>query len=200
MIRLRQHYAAAQSLYEESLSLQREVNDRRGAAHSLFNLGNVAVYRDDYSAALEWYEQSLPLFQEIGDRDGIANVLNNLGEVARLQGDYAAADTWLKKALVLYRDLGDKNNISIALEAAALLASEQKHLHCRAALLFGAAMALRKKIGAPLRPIDQPEHEATLTALRAALGEATFSQAFDAGHALAWEEAVAYVLEPALAP
>jgi hypothetical protein len=57
-------------------------------------------------------------------------------------------------------------------------------------------------IGAPLPPNERTAHEALVAALQEALGEADFTAAWEAGHALSWEQAVAEALgeRPAIIP
>jgi hypothetical protein len=54
---------------------------------------------------------------------------------------------------------------------------------------------VRESIGAPLPPDSRKEMDPILAELRAALGEAAFAAAFDAGRALNWEQAIACALE-----
>ena len=84
-------YASARVLYEESLTIARELEDKKGIALSLGNLGIVAKEQGDYALARSLYEESLALRRELGDTSGIAFGLNNLGLVVKEQGDYALA-------------------------------------------------------------------------------------------------------------
>jgi hypothetical protein len=65
----------------------------------------------------------------------------------------------------------------------------------RAARLFGAAAALREKLGIPVLPVFVPEYEDEISSLRTALGEAAFAAEWAAGCALILEQAVALALE-----
>ncbi|HSK83839.1 MAG TPA: hypothetical protein VK902_10660 [Rubrobacter sp.] len=60
----------------------------------------------------------------------------------------------------------------------------------RAAWLCGAAAALREDKGWPPPPAKRDEHDRTVTAARAVLGEDTFAAAWAKGHALLLEEAI----------
>src|SRR5262249_43540658 len=60
-------YAAARSLYEESLAIRRELDDWRGIAASLNNLGVLAHEEGDYAAARPLYEESLALRRKLDD-------------------------------------------------------------------------------------------------------------------------------------
>jgi hypothetical protein len=59
-----------------------------------------------------------------------------------------------------------------------------------AAELLGAADALRAAIGAPVPPHERPAHDRDLAGVRAALGDAAFAQAWEAGQSLGLPHAV----------
>ena len=59
-------YAAARPLYEESLSISRESDDRRGVAQALNGLGIMACDQGDYHSARSFHEQSLTIRRELG--------------------------------------------------------------------------------------------------------------------------------------
>ncbi len=100
--------AAAGKLYEESLSLLREIGDKPGIASLLNNLGVVARHRGDYAEARRLTEESMRQFRELGDRWAVSVLLNNLGLLARDQGDKVAARSFLEESLSIRRLLGDK--------------------------------------------------------------------------------------------
>ena len=62
----------------------------------------------------------------------------------------------------------------------------------RASRLCGAAAALREELGALHSPLAarRAEHDRTVAAARAALGEDAFESAWAKGHALPFEEAI----------
>ncbi len=101
-------YASAESSYLQSLELRRGLNDKRGIAAALNNLGLVHFYREDFTGALPLFSESLELFRSLGEQRGaIGAVLNNLGTIMHNLGDYAAAESQLQEALQISKDLGD---------------------------------------------------------------------------------------------
>ncbi|MGH2345821.1 MAG: hypothetical protein ACRDG4_11385, partial [Chloroflexota bacterium] len=64
----------------------------------------------------------------------------------------------------------------------------------QAACLLGAAERLRETLGIVLAGSESAEHEDTIRAVRAALGEEAFSAAWAAGDALSTEQAAAAAL------
>jgi Tetratricopeptide repeat len=73
-----------------SLSLYRDLDDRRGVAEVTDDLGGVARERGDYTQARMLHEESLALWRELGDEHGIAGSLYYLGLVAWLNGEHRA--------------------------------------------------------------------------------------------------------------
>jgi predicted ATPase/class 3 adenylate cyclase len=190
-------YLSARSLYKESLGLRREIGDRLGIAMSLNNLGTVAKEQGEYATARSLYEESLALRRELGHKGGIARALYNLGAVAKEQGEYATARSLYEESLALRRELGDSHGIAECLEGfASLAALHNGHGWARrAALLFGAAEALREAIGSPVPPDERAEHEQKVAAARALLDKATWEGAWEQGRAMSMEQAIEYALQ-----
>lgn len=59
---------AEEALFQQALSIRREIGDQGGVAESLFGIGLVhQVLRGDWSAAMPYYWQALELAEEHGD-------------------------------------------------------------------------------------------------------------------------------------
>jgi predicted ATPase/DNA-binding SARP family transcriptional activator/Tfp pilus assembly protein PilF len=101
-------YAAAQAYFEQSLAIQREIQDRPGIAAVLGNLGVMAYAQGDFAAAQAHFEQSLALQREVRNLPGIAGSLNNLGSIAKDQDEYGAARAYYEEALAINHELGNR--------------------------------------------------------------------------------------------
>ncbi|MGD9891858.1 MAG: tetratricopeptide repeat protein [Dehalococcoidia bacterium] len=189
--------ARGRALHEECLAILRTLHDRQGISTSLNNLAQVAHEEGDNTAARALLEESLALAREVGDTWQVAATLGNLGEVARRQGDHQRATALLEECTGLYRLLGDKRRLAECLEELAGLAAELGRPE-RAAHLGGAAHALRENMGAPAAPMEQASIASTRKTARAALGDAAFLAAWDAGRTLPLEEAIALALDQAV--
>ncbi len=64
----------------------------------------------------------------------------------------------------------------------------------KAARLYGAAAALRERLGAPLPPCDRAEYQRRLARLRATLGKQALALAWAEGRALSYDQSVQYGL------
>jgi hypothetical protein len=87
--------------------------------------------------------------------------------------------------------------VAFSLEGlAALNARQDPH---RAGCLFGAAEALREKIGHPLTPFDQAEYEHEVAGAAARLDAESWAALWAEGRTMSLEQATAYALEKAKA-
>jgi predicted ATPase/class 3 adenylate cyclase len=139
--------ARARELYEESLSLLRELGHTRGVANSLINLGNVALDEREYDRAAALYVESLALHRELPNQPGVALALNNLGLVTRCQGEYDRAGELCRESLALYRQMGVKWGIAMALDNLGEVERDRGDL-VRAAACHEESLALRRELGA----------------------------------------------------
>jgi hypothetical protein len=86
--------------------------------------------------------------------------------------------------------------IADALECLGRLSLVDQDPH-EAALLLGAGHAIRRATGYQRSALHQEGYDAAIRALRASMGAAEFSQAFDEGAALAIDDAVSFTLRAA---
>jgi predicted ATPase/class 3 adenylate cyclase len=182
------HYASATALLEESLTLVREAKDSQEIRSILQLLGRAALCEGHYSRATERFEESLKLARELGQRLGIGGSLIQLGTVARLEGDLERACRLITEGLSAL-DTREKYGIASALQALAHVVSAQDRPQ-EAAILFGAAQALREDLGTPLPSFEQEEYIKGMEKLRSLLTKADFAQLSADGRGLSLEDAV----------
>ena len=99
-------HGRATTVYEESLALYQELEDKQGIANSLNGIGWLAGYQGDYSQSVALGEEALTLFRELDDKQGIARSLGFLGNLVLEQGDYERAIELGKESLALQQELG----------------------------------------------------------------------------------------------
>ena len=117
-------YARAATLYEQSIALYRQRDDRHAVARALTDLGGVLRDRGDGARAIAQLEESLALYRELGDRPGIAHALVNLGGAVYLAGDLRRAAPLLRESVDLRRDLDDEAGLVYSLRMHGLLLAE----------------------------------------------------------------------------
>ena len=120
--------------------------------------------------------------------------LNGLGTLAHSQGDYASARTYHTESLTLFREIGDPRGMVYSLEAFAGLSTKQRKWE-QAAVLWGAAEALREVIGSP-RPADErDQYDRDVAEVHQELEEEAFSTAWAKGRSMTMKQAVTLALE-----
>ncbi|MDT9278141.1 MAG: tetratricopeptide repeat protein, partial [Limnospira sp. PMC 737.11] len=77
--------------YNQALPLSRAVEDRRGEARTLNNIGLVYSDLGEKQTALDYLNQALPLRRAVGDRGGEATTLTNMASLQRSQGELTEA-------------------------------------------------------------------------------------------------------------
>ena len=118
-------------------------------------------------------------------------MLTSRTRVAIAQGEPDQAERDAHKALACAGEVVVYLGISDTLECLATLAGDAGS-HREAARLFGAAHAARQRMGAVRFKVWEGDYEASVVAVRDALGGKDFDSAWAEGAALSTEEAIAY--------
>jgi predicted ATPase/class 3 adenylate cyclase/DNA-binding CsgD family transcriptional regulator len=121
----------------------------------------------------------------------LAQVLTTRARVAMAQGQPEQAERDTHDALAIAAEVEAYLGISDTLECLGTLAGDAGS-HREAGRLFGAAHAIRERMGAVRFKIHDAGYEASVAALRGALGDEDFDAAWAEGAALSTEEAIAY--------
>ncbi|WP_309226795.1 MULTISPECIES: LuxR family transcriptional regulator [unclassified Mycolicibacterium] len=117
--------------------------------------------------------------------------LSTRARVAIAQGELEQAERDAHAALALAADVGAYLPVPDTLECLATLAGDGGG-HREAARLFGAAHAIRQRMGAVRFKVWDTGYAASLTVLREAMGENDFDTAWAEGSALSTQEAIGY--------
>ncbi len=173
---------------EETLALARVLGEKELVVQALALLGPVACAQGEVARARDLCAEGLALARDISVTRVLGQALHAAGTVARVGGDDRAADLY-DESLALYQRLGNKAGVAACLEGLAYLAADGDSPE-RAARLFAAAGGVRDAIGAPLPPVDRPDHDRAVAEARAPLGDDGFADAWAAGQSLSLEQAI----------
>jgi predicted ATPase/DNA-binding CsgD family transcriptional regulator len=184
----------SRALLERSLAMARALGDRVLTYIALFNLAELAQAQGNLAQAVALHDESLALKREQDDVWSIANSWMSLAMLARQQGEDQRAAAQFGQALALFHRLRDSRDVALCLDGLATVAAAQGRMD-RAARLLGAATASRETVSAPASMDDRAARERATAASRAALGEARFREAWEAGRALAVDTAVTFALD-----
>ena len=177
--------AAAQDASEASwrrLSVQPEF-----ALVNVNPMAEIALARGDLVTARQWADEAVSVMRGWH----LAMALRTRARVAIAQGELGQAERDAHDALTVAADVHAHSGIPDTLECLADLAVKADG-HREAARLFGAADAIRQRIGVVRFKIYDAEYENSLAALRDAMGEEDFAAAWAEGTALSTDEAIAY--------
>jgi predicted ATPase/DNA-binding SARP family transcriptional activator len=165
----------------EGLPLVRRIGDPEAIASALLNLGASAFYSGDTERARRLFDDALERYQMISFDEGVAWVRNMLGLVELRGGRDESARAHLVSSLGVHRKLGDRWRTASVLEALAETLRRTGSAR-NAAVLLGAAGAVRAAIGAPVPAVERTDWERTYGALQAELGEGELLAAITEGH------------------
>ena len=151
------------------------------------NLGRVAILRGDLDRADALMSQARVHTEEGGSAWDLAMACYYSGKVALARGERPAALGHYQSALGLFTELADPAMIARCLDGVAAIAAHDDPY--AAARLFGAAAAVRDRLGRVLAPEDTLTHQRAGARLRSLLTDATFANATTEGRSLPLVEA-----------
>jgi tetratricopeptide (TPR) repeat protein len=166
----------AQGLSARSLELRRTLADPLLIAGSANTLGLAAMRAGDLGTAKHAFEECLQLAQALGEKVFTAAALCALGEIALAKRIPDEAADRLLAAIRLYRDLEDDRDVAECLHALGGVAAIQGRAG-DAAMLWGAADALRENAGAAITPEERAVDERLGPDVIATLGSSEYADA-----------------------
>jgi predicted ATPase len=110
-------YQAASPRTEESLSIARELGDKRAIGYAEELLGLVRMGQHNDAAARPLLEESRTLFKELGDVWYEAMVLYYLGMATYFSGDRAGTRAHYEESLRLFQEQGDVFGVTLLVSA-----------------------------------------------------------------------------------
>jgi tetratricopeptide (TPR) repeat protein len=158
-------------------------------------LGDIERALGDPAAAKACYESALAIFERLADRSSVARTKIDLAALVFEQGEERNGHEILGGALMSFRDLGNRRGIARAIDELALFALRQGRPE-RALRLGGAAVAIRRAVGASLHNSERTRLERRLDAARTHLGTAAAAAEAE-GRSMTIESAVDYALRVA---
>jgi tetratricopeptide (TPR) repeat protein len=96
--------------YNRSLSLARDLGDRRAQASLLNNIALIYDVKGESDKALGYYEESIRLQTDEKER---ATTYNNIANIYYKRGDYKKAVEYFKKAIEISERYGDYHKVSM---------------------------------------------------------------------------------------
>jgi tetratricopeptide (TPR) repeat protein len=138
----------AERMFQESLSMARELNDQVGVANVLHAFGYMASKQGDLDAASRFYEESLEIFRRQGSELQVADGLNSLGIVAKEKKDFARARQLHEESLEIKKKLGAREGIAFSLGNLGAVAAASGDL-TEGVRLGGEALTILEQLKSP---------------------------------------------------
>ncbi|MFE2554750.1 BTAD domain-containing putative transcriptional regulator [Streptomyces sp. NPDC059352] len=170
-----------------------EVGFRAGEINAVLGLGLGARREGLVEEAEGHMREVLDWHRSVGLDCANALILAELGFSALARGDAAGALKLQEEGYETALSSGDPRAVALALEGLASAHAPAGRAR-GAALLLGAAAALRASTGAPLPPAERADVDRTEERARTVLGEAGFAEAFTHGTTLTHDAAVTAAL------
>jgi Tetratricopeptide repeat len=185
-------YAGAQPIFEDSISILDELQDRWGMAFAIDSSALAAAREGETDVARDLHGRALAISRELGDDRGVARTLMHLADLALAQGDASSAKELHRECLRIRHALKDMPGIASEMERFAwVLAADAAE---DAARLLGVADALRDSIHVPMPRTARADYERSVRALAARLGDEAFESIRIEGRAITVEQAIAALL------
>jgi predicted ATPase len=170
-----------------AVELAAQLDNTWTSAFATLGYGSVLVALDRAAEARPLLVASVEHARAIGTEVLLSFSLVYLGRAHLALGELEDARAVLREALERATHMESRDPMARTVEALADFSLSVDDPE-RAALLFGAAEAVRRSTGAPLWEPDQPAHDRIEQALRARLGAERYGTAYAAGASLSFEE------------
>jgi predicted ATPase/DNA-binding XRE family transcriptional regulator len=194
MLMFAQSYEQAAMLLTEGLALAKTEGNPWSIANCQINLGILEIVQGQPAAALPLLHEAHASFVVLGDTVSVANVLGNLGLAYLLLGNLGDAARCYRETIAAYQPLGDADAMADSIDGYARLAALNGY-HQRAALLYGAAAAMRERLNHRLFPGFQALLNTFIAETKAALEPSLYEQSWLAGYEIEPQQAVALALQ-----
>ncbi|GLV55260.1 hypothetical protein KDH_21070 [Dictyobacter sp. S3.2.2.5] len=171
----------ARNLIEESMVVARAIGDQRYIAEATHVMGLLALNEHNYTQAENLFQRCLALNSDKRSGSSRSYILADLGLLAIQQEAISKAQALIEESLSLCTRVGDRWFIPSCLERLGEVVVRQGQPE-RAAQLWGAAAAMREKIGAPIPPIERAPYQNAIAIARQQLGNERFSACWSSGY------------------
>jgi predicted ATPase/transcriptional regulator with XRE-family HTH domain len=142
-------FAAMRPPCRESLTISRELGDRRHAAYALLGLAWCAHIQNDHQYARELFEESLIMAREAADTPVLVFALHQLGRFAARHGEYERACALFDESLTRAREQHDSWTVASNLFQLGKVARVQGDYR-QAQALLDESLALFRALGDPI--------------------------------------------------
>ena len=185
--------AEGYALLLESVVHFRRAESRTGLASALNNLGYAQLELDLVEQATSAVDESIDLLREMGNEIGLGYALHTRGYAELFRGAHHGARPFLEEALALAVYLEDVSSIADTIDGLAHCAVADGDAR-RAAVLWGAGDAMRKRGGWTVQSIERNLRNRIETTVENNLGVKAYTTARDEGRDMSIDDAIKLAL------
>ena len=191
-------YDEAARTYHEALDLLSPDQDTWLYAEIILCLAATCGFTSNFEQARHYYARSRELFERVGDTSAIADAWKDQGSILIIAGELEEAITCLLICIRLCRQLDHKQFIATALHSLSFAfglreVPDGETASLNSARVQGAAENLMAAIGLTPWTNTTPLIQYVREHIRSRVGSQRWQEAFDAGYALTFDEALALV-------
>jgi predicted ATPase len=187
------NFDRASDMFEEAAGIARAEGMKLSLALSLIHLGYTAVLAGDFERAASRLNEGVDLFDDLGETTWTPVAYLYLGLRALLGGEIEEAESILRTSLMEGREQAPQQQLADWIEALAAVATAKGEA-LRAATLWGATDALFEKRGLAVLEVNRQVRERFRHEADGSLQSDSRAEAWDKGHAMTLQQAVAYAL------
>ena len=132
--------------YNQSIEIQRQIGNQKGAASTLNNIGAVYLSLGEMDKCIKSFNESLKIKEELGDIEGISTSLNNIAGVYDSQGQVEKSLEYYHKALKMQEETGQKFGMSTTLNNIGFIYQSQEQLE-KSLEYYNNAIKISEEIG-----------------------------------------------------
>jgi DNA-binding CsgD family transcriptional regulator len=147
-----------------------------------------------YEKSGQYFEIARDMFIKVGDQGQLNSINYYMGLLQIQRGNFQQAEVQLVESLNYSYTALDQMRVARRLEALAYLACCRSEMQ-KAARLWGAAEAIRARIGTPPNPSEETDRKRYISPARSFLPKKVFLAEEASGAAMSLEQAVAYARE-----
>jgi non-specific serine/threonine protein kinase len=184
----------ARSMFEESRTLAKELNDPWLHAEALNHLGFAESWQGNFETAVSYFQESLSYHEATGDRWATARALSGYGETALRRGETEEAKRLFCRSALIWREMGNRPGTLACLFGLAQIAGAEQEW-VRSARLFGAAPTPVRVVGYLFLTVAASEYSDCVERVRDALGDELWMKERENGTSMSLEEAVTYAFD-----
>ena len=181
--------ARARSLLEEAVVAAREADDPQATGFVLNELGFVSYMEGDFEQAFARFGEAGDISRRRGDDQSAVASTDNMAAMDIELGRHGDAALRISEAFAVSRRLGWGNGSATTLELAGVLLADVAEAES-AAVLFGAAAALRDELSTPFDFGFADLYARAQESIRTSVGEARFAELTQHGRSLSVDEAI----------